>query len=50
MQKVDDKAAFEAQKIQANAESSAKARESTTMKNADIIAFAQKKLPNPLIL
>jgi tetratricopeptide (TPR) repeat protein len=50
MQKVDDKAAIEAQKIQTNTENAAKAQESTTLKNADVIALVQKKLPTSLIL
>lgn len=50
MQKVDDKAAIEAQKIQSDTENAAKAQESSTLKNADIITLTQKKLPNSLII
>ncbi len=50
MQKVDEKAAMEAQKIQANTDNAAKAQESSTLKNADIITLTQKKLPNSLII
>lgn len=50
MQKVDEKAAFEAQKSQNETDNVVKAQENSTLKNVDIITLTQKKLPNSLII
>jgi len=50
MQRVDTKAAIEAQKALATSENSAKAQENSSLKNADIITMTQKKIPNSLII
>ena len=50
MQKVDEKAAIEAQKIQASNDNAAKVQANSTLKNEDVIALSQKKLPASLII
>ena len=46
LQRVDEKAAFESQKI----DNTAKAQEKSTLRNEDIITLTQKKLPTALII
>jgi len=50
LQKVEDKAAFEAQSVQASKENTAKEQDTNSLKNADIITLTQKKLPKALII
>jgi len=50
MQKVDEKAAIEAQKAQTETDNNIKTQENSTLKNADIITLTQKKLPKTLII
>lgn len=50
MQQIEEKASFEAEKIQAEAEKAIQAEEINTLTNADIIELCQKKLPNSLII
>jgi|GEM_PF-1108130 len=49
MQKIDDKANFQAQQTEMEANKKADAENKATLKNADIIDLTQKKLPNSII-
>ncbi len=50
MQKIDEKASFEADKKQAEADNKVKEENASTLTNADIISLSQKKLPNSIII
>jgi len=50
MQKIDERASFEANKNQAEVEQKAKEETASTLTNANIIELTQKKFPNSLII
>jgi tetratricopeptide (TPR) repeat protein len=50
MQKIDEKASFEADKNQSAIDKKAKEETASTLTNANIIELSQKKLPNSIIL
>jgi tetratricopeptide (TPR) repeat protein len=50
MQKIEEKASFEANKNQEEVDKKAKEESANTLTNADIIELSQKKLPNSIII
>lgn len=50
MQQIDEKASFEAEKIQAEEERAIEAETVSTLTNADIVELTQKNIPNSIII